>query len=198
MSFSTGNCGGYKEIIMRVSGKNIFDKLKNESGIHRVQRVPKTESHGRIHTSTCTVAVLPENQAIKSVELNQNDLRIDTYRASGAGGQHVNMTDSAVRITHIPSGIIAECQSERSQHKNKQKAMSLLVSRILSMEQISQKKDIDKHRKNLIGTGSRSEKIRTYNFIENRVTDHRINLTLYKLNDVIEGNLDLIINKLNA
>jgi len=197
MSFSNGNHGGYKEIIIRISGKNIFDKLKFESGIHRVQRVPKTEANGRIHTSTCTVAILPEIKSTDTINLNVNDLRIDTYRSSGAGGQHVNVTDSAVRITHIPTGIIAECQSERSQHKNKQKALSLLASRILSAQQSTEKKKIDNHRKNLVGTGARSEKIRTYNFIENRITDHRINITLYRLSDVINGQLNLILEKFN-
>ena len=198
MSFSNGNCGGYKEIIIRVSGKNIFDKLQFESGIHRVQRIPKTESNGRIHTSTCSVAILPEIETITSIDLNPSDLRIDTYRASGAGGQHVNVTDSAVRIIHMPSGIVAECQSERSQHKNKQKALSLLASRILAMEKITQKKDIDTKRKHLVGTGSRAEKIRTYNFIENRVTDHRVNITLYKLSDIMDGQLNILIDKLNV
>lgn len=194
MSFSYGNSGGYKEIIFRVMGTSVFGKLKYESGIHRVQRVPKTDAHGRIHTSTITVAVLPEMQLIESIDVDISDLRIDTYRASGAGGQHVNVTDSAVRITHIPTGIIAECQNERSQHKNKQKAMSLLRSRILSMEKTKQKDSLDSYRKNLVGSGSRSEKIRTYNYINNRITDHRLNVTLYRLSDVMDGNLDLILN----
>jgi len=197
MSFSYGNSGGYKEIIIRIIGSGIFCKLKYESGTHRVQRVPKTDGHGRIHTSTSTVAVLPEIQIINDVDIDISDLRIDTYRSSGAGGQHVNVTDSAVRITHIPTGIIAECQNERSQHKNKQKALSLLKSRLLLVEQAKQKDSVDSYRKNLIGSGSRSEKIRTYNYINNRITDHRINLTLYRLSDVMNGNLDLIIDNFN-
>jgi len=195
MSFSLGNIGGYKEVILRISGSNVFDKFKYESGIHRVQRVPKTDAHGRIHTSTCTVAMLPEIKAIDSVDLDTGDLRIDTYRASGAGGQHVNMTDSAVRITHIPTSIVAECQSERSQHKNKQKALSLLMSRLLIRERALQKENLDSSRKKMVGTGSRSEKIRTYNYIGNRITDHRINVTLYKLLDIMSGRLDLIVDK---
>ncbi|HIH2763454.1 MAG TPA: peptide chain release factor 1 [Candidatus Azoamicus sp.] len=196
LSCSYSNVNGYKEIIMKVSGKKIFSNLKYESGIHRVQRIPLTESNGRVHTSTCTIAVLKETEKMDSIELNQNDLRIDTYRASGAGGQHVNMTDSAVRITHIPTGIVAECQNERSQHKNKHTALSLLKSRILNVKNIEIKNEIDIKRKNLIGSGARSEKIRTYNFVQNRITDHRINLTLYRLNDILNGNIDLIINNL--
>lgn len=194
MSFSCGNSGGYKEIILRIVGVGIFSKLKYESGIHRVQRVPRTDTHKRIHTSTVTVAILPEIKIVESIDIDICDLRIDTYRASGAGGQHVNVTDSAVRITHIPTGIIAECQNERSQHKNKQKALSLLKSRLLSVEKAKQKDDLDSYRKNLIGSGSRSEKIRTYNFINNRITDHRLSITLYRLSDVMDGNLDLVLN----
>lgn len=193
LSCSYSNINGYKEIIMKVSGKNSFKYLKYESGIHRVQRIPLTEANGRVHTSTCTVAVLKEQEKMDSIDLNPNDLRIDTYRASGAGGQHVNMTDSAVRITHIPTGIVAECQNERSQHKNKSTALSLLKSRILNIKNMEIKNEIDVKRKNLIGSGSRSEKIRTYNFVQNRITDHRINLTIYRLTDVLNGNLDLII-----
>ncbi|HIH2763135.1 MAG TPA: peptide chain release factor 1 [Candidatus Azoamicus sp.] len=196
LSCSYSNINGYKEIIMKISGKNVFDYLKFESGIHRVQRVPLTEANGRVHTSTGTIAVLKETEQINSINLNPNDLRIDTYRASGAGGQHVNMTDSAVRITHIPTGIVAECQNERSQHKNKHTALSLLKSRILNVKNAEIKNEIDLKRKNLIGSGGRSEKIRTYNFPQNRITDHRINLTLYRLNDVLNGNIDLIIKNL--
>ena len=197
MSCSYGNCSGYKDIIIRIFGSGVFNKLKHESGIHRVQRVPSTDARGRIHTSTCTVAVLPEVKTVGCIDLNPNDLRIDTYRAAGAGGQHVNMTDSAVRVVHIPTGVVAECQNDRSQHKNKQKALSLLMSRLLLREQSVQKSKLDSHRKALVGSGSRSEKIRTYNYINNRVTDHRINLTLYRLNDVMSGNLSLIIDKFN-
>lgn len=193
LTCSYSNINGYKEIIMKVSGKNTFNDLKYESGIHRVQRVPLTEANGRVHTSTCTIAVLKETEKMNSIDLNLNDLRIDTYRASGAGGQHVNMTDSAVRITHIPTGVVAECQNERSQHKNKNTALSLLKSRILHIKNTEIKNKIDTKRKSLIGSGARSEKIRTYNFVQNRVTDHRINLTLYRLNDILNGNIDLII-----
>ncbi|HIH2762504.1 MAG TPA: peptide chain release factor 1 [Candidatus Azoamicus sp. MARI] len=197
LSCSYSNINGYKDVIMNISGTNVFDNLKYESGIHRVQRVPLTEANGRVHTSTCTIAVLiKETEKLNSIEINSNDLRIDTYRASGAGGQHVNMTDSAVRITHIPTGIVAECQSERSQHKNKNTALSLLKSRILHIKNKEIKNEIDAKRKNLIGSGARSEKIRTYNFAQNRITDHRINLTLYRLNDVLNGNIDLIIKAL--
>lgn len=185
--------GGHKEVIIRIIGNNVYYKLKHESGTHRVQRVPETESQGRIHTSTCTVVVLPEVSEVKYVNISNDDIKIDTYRASGAGGQHVNRTDSAVRITHIPSGIVAECQEDRSQHKNKAKAMSLLYSRLLKMEKSKQKEKIDGIKKNLIGSGDRSEKIRTYNYNQNRITDHRLNLTLYNLTEVIDGNLDLII-----
>ena len=195
MSCSYGNISGYKEVIIRIIGSNIFNTLKHESGIHRVQRIPKTESHGRVHTSTCTVAILPEIKTSDSIKIDSSELRVDTYRASGAGGQHVNVTDSAVRIKHIPTGVVAECQNERSQHKNKQKAMSLLISRLLQREQFIKKDNLDSQRRSLIGSGSRSEKIRTYNYINNRITDHRINLTLYKLSEIMCGNLDLIVNK---
>lgn len=195
MSFSIGNTGGYKDITIRISGWNVFDKFKYESGVHRVQRIPKTDSHGRVHTSTCSVVILPEVKIIDSIKIENNDIRIDTFRSSGAGGQHVNVTDSAVRIIHIPTGIVAECQSERSQHKNKQKAFSLLMSRLLDRERTIQKSNLDFCRKKLVGMGSRPEKIRTYNYTENRVTDHRLNITIYRLSDIIEGRLDLIIDK---
>ncbi len=196
MNSSVSNLGGYKEVILRVIGKDAYSRMKYESGIHRVQRVPKTECQGRVHTSTCTVAVLPELDIIDSIDINLNDLRIDTFRSSGAGGQHVNRTDSAVRITHIPSKIVVECQDERSQHKNKAKAMSLLRSKLLASEQEKQKTSFNDERKLLVGTGSRSEKVRTYNYIDNRVTDHRSNITLYRLSDILDGNLDLLIDNL--
>lgn len=196
MSFSSGNSGGYKEIISRVLGDDVFLYMKNESGIHRVQRVPKTETRGRVHTSTCSVAVMPEVKIIDDVQFDSSDLRIDTYRAGGAGGQHVNVTDSAVRITHKPTGIIAECQDERSQHKNKQKALTLLHSRLLFFEKNKQKNEIDDYRRRLIGTGIRSEKIRTYNYVNNRITDHRYNITLYKLTDVMNGKLFLLLDEI--
>ncbi len=188
--------GGYKEVIARITGANVYAKLKFESGAHRVQRVPVTESQGRIHTSACTVAILPEIEEVDSIEINPNDLRIDTYRASGAGGQHVNKTDSAIRITHLPSGLVVECQDERSQHKNRARAMSLLQSKLLTMEQEKQQAEQAQQRKSLVGSGDRSERIRTYNFPQGRVTDHRINLTLYKLDEVIEGALSQVIDPL--
>ncbi len=196
ISESRGEQGGYKEIISRVSGNGVYSRLKFESGTHRVQRVPDTESQGRIHTSACTVAILPEADAIDGVEINSGDLRIDTYRASGAGGQHVNKTDSAVRITHLPSGIVVECQDERSQHKNKARAMSLLQAKLLAG--LRQEQDIEQaqSRKLQVGSGDRSERIRTYNFPQNRVTDHRINLTLYKLDEIVQGALDQVIDPL--
>lgn len=194
MSFSVGNVGGYKEIIIRVIGSNVYECMKNESGIHRVQRIPKTESRGRVHTSTCSVAVLPESEIINNIDIDVGDLRIDTYRSGGAGGQHVNVTDSAVRIIHKPSGIVAECQDERSQHKNKQKALSLLKTRLLLFEQNKQKFEIDDNRRKLIGSGIRSEKIRTYNYIDNRITDHRYNITIHKLDDVMDGKLWLLLD----
>lgn len=186
--------GGYKDIILKLTGKNLYSKLKYESGIHRVQRIPKTETQGRIHTSTCTVAVLLESNDSLDIDINNNDLRIDTYRASGAGGQHVNKTDSAVRVTHLPTGIVVECQEERSQHKNKAKALVLLKAKLLFKEQNDRKSDVDVKRKEMIGTGSRSEKIRTYNYPQNRITDHRYNFILYRLSDVMDGRLDLILN----
>jgi peptide chain release factor 1 len=191
-----GEHGGYKEIILRISGTGVYSKLKFESGAHRVQRVPVTEAQGRIHTSTCTVAVFPEAEAIDAIDINPADLRIDTYRAQGAGGQHVNVTDSAVRITHIPTNTVVECQDERSQHKNKAKAMALLQAKLLSSAQAKQRQEQAETRRSLVGTGDRSERIRTYNFPQSRVTDHRINLTLYKLDEVLEGALDEIIEAL--
>jgi peptide chain release factor 1 len=191
-----GEHGGYKEIITRVEGRDVYAHLKFESGAHRVQRVPETESQGRIHTSACTVAVMPEAEEVDEVELNKADLRIDTYRASGAGGQHVNKTDSAVRITHLPSGIVVECQDERSQHKNRARAMSLLQAKLLTSAQDKQAEEQASLRRDLVGTGDRSDRIRTYNFPQGRLTDHRINLTLYKLVEVMEGDLDAVIGPL--
>jgi len=191
-----GDHGGFKETITKIIGQGAYSQLKFESGAHRVQRVPETESQGRIHTSACTVAVMPEVEEIDEVELKTEDLKIDTYRASGAGGQHVNVTDSAVRITHIPTGVVAECQDERSQHKNKAKAMSLLQSRILMAEQEKQQKEQAATRKSLVGSGDRSERIRTYNFPQGRMTDHRINLTLYKLESILDGDLEQVIGPL--
>lgn len=188
--------GGYKEVISRIAGKGVYSKLKFESGVHRVQRVPTTESQGRIHTSTCTVAIMPEVEEIDEIDLNTADLKIDTYRASGAGGQHVNKTDSAIRITHLPTGIVVECQDERSQHKNRARAMSLLQSKLLDQERTKQQQEQAETRRSLVGTGDRSERIRTYNFPQGRMTDHRINLTLYKLDEIIEGNLDVVIEPL--
>ncbi len=196
MSKSEGEHGGYKEIISRVSGDKAYSRLKFESGAHRVQRVPETEAQGRIHTSACTVAVLPEAEEVDEVELNPQDLRVDTYRAAGAGGQHVNKTDSAVRITHLPTGVVVECQEERSQHKNRARAMSILQSRLKDAEIRAQQQQEAATRKSLVGSGDRSERIRTYNFPQGRVTDHRINLTLYKLEDVMGGDLDQIIEPL--
>jgi peptide chain release factor 1 len=197
LSESAGEHGGYKEVISRIIGRGAYSLLKFESGTHRVQRVPATEAQGRIHTSACTVAILPELAEVEAVELNPADLRIDTYRSSGAGGQHVNKTDSAIRITHIPSGIVVECQDERSQHKNRSRAMSLLKSRLLSSEREKQQSQQAQSRKLQVGSGDRSERIRTYNFRDGRVTDHRINLTLYKLDDVMNGNLQELISALN-
>ena len=196
ISAREGDHGGYKEIISRVTGNSIFARLKFESGAHRVQRVPATESQGRIHTSACTVAVLPEPDEVEEVAINPADLRVDTYRASGAGGQHVNKTDSAVRLTHIPSGIVVECQDERSQHKNRARAMSLLQARLLDTQVAEQEAEHAATRKLLVGSGDRSERIRTYNYPQGRVTDHRINLTLYKLDEIIEGGLEQVIDPL--
>ena len=196
VSAREGEHGGYREIVSRVSGQDVYRRLKFESGAHRVQRVPVTESQGRIHTSACTVAVLPEPDEIEEVEINTSDLRVDTYRASGAGGQHVNKTDSAVRLTHLPSGIVVECQDERSQHKNRARAMSLLQARLLDRERSARETEQARQRKLLVGSGDRSERIRTYNFPQGRVTDHRINLTLYKLDEILEGDLDPVIDPL--
>ena len=187
---------GYKEIILRIVGEGAYSRLKFESGAHRVQRVPETESQGRIHTSTCTVAVLPEVAAIDEIEINPADLRVDTYRASGAGGQHVNKTDSAVRLTHLPSGIVVECQDERSQHKNRARAMALLQARLLQAERDRQATAIAENRRNLVGSGERSERIRTYNFPQGRVSDHRINLTVYKLEEFLQGDLAPVLEPL--
>ena len=198
MSQSAGEHGGYKEVISRVAGRGAYSRLKFESGAHRVQRVPETEAQGRIHTSACTVAVMPEADEVDDVEINPADLKIDTYRASGAGGQHVNKTDSAVRLTHLPTGVVVECQDERSQHKNKARAMSILRSRLLEAKISEQKTEEAQNRRNLIGSGDRSERIRTYNFPQGRVTDHRINLTLYKLDEVLGGDLEQVIEPLVA
>ncbi|MFN3234544.1 MAG: peptide chain release factor 1 [Gammaproteobacteria bacterium] len=196
MSESIGDHGGYKEVILHVIGDDVYAKLKFESGAHRVQRVPETESQGRVHTSACTVAVLPEVEEIDAIDINPADLRVDTYRSSGAGGQHVNTTDSAIRITHIPTGVVVECQDERSQHKNRAKAMSLLSARLLAHEQSKQKAEIAATRRDLVGSGDRSERIRTYNYPQGRLTDHRINLTLYQLTSILEGQLNEVIETL--
>ncbi len=191
-----GEHGGFKEIISRISGQNVYQQLKFESGAHRVQRVPETESQGRIHTSACTVAILPEVEAIDDITINLDECRIDTFRASGAGGQHVNKTDSAIRITHLPTNTVVECQDERSQHKNKAKALALLQTRLLDAEKTKQQQEQAQARKSLVGSGDRSERIRTYNYPQGRVTDHRINLTLYKLDEVIAGDLSQLIDPL--
>ena len=196
LSESAGEHGGYREIIARIIGQGAYSKLKFESGAHRVQRVPETESQGRIHTSAATVAILPEVEEIDEIDINPADLKVDTFRASGAGGQHVNKTDSAIRLTHLPTGIVVECQDERSQHKNRARAMSLLSAKLLSVEQEKQKSQESATRRQLVGSGDRSERIRTYNFPQGRMTDHRINLTVYKLDDFMAGNLDLAIEPL--
>ncbi len=193
---SKSELGGYKEVIGRVIGNGAYSLLKFESGAHRVQRVPATESQGRIHTSACTVAILPELDEVTAIDINPSDLKVDTYRASGAGGQHVNKTDSAIRITHLPTGVVVECQDERSQHKNRARAMSLLKAKLLQSERDRQTSEQALNRRNLVGSGDRSERIRTYNFPQGRVTDHRINLTVYKLDSVLAGELDLIIRPL--
>jgi peptide chain release factor 1 len=198
VSASESELGGYREVIARVLGRGAYSKLKFESGGHRVQRVPATETQGRIHTSACTVAVLPEADAQAEVDINPSDLRIDTFRASGAGGQHINKTDSAVRITHLPTGIVVECQDDRSQHRNKAQALSVLAARIQDKQEREQQAKIASTRKSLIGSGDRSERIRTYNFPQGRVTDHRINLTLYKIDAIIAGDLDELIDALTA
>jgi peptide chain release factor 1 len=196
LSQNLGDHGGFKEIIIRIAGQGAYSRFKFESGTHRVQRVPDTESQGRIHTSACTVAILPELEGVQEIDINPADLRVDTFRASGAGGQHVNKTDSAVRLTHLPSGIVVECQDERSQHKNRARAMSLLQSRLLEQEQSRQESEIAESRRIQVGSGDRSQRIRTYNFPQGRVTDHRINLTLYKLDEIMAGNLDMVIDPL--
>jgi peptide chain release factor 1 len=191
-----GEHGGYKEIIARIEGKDVYEKLKFESGAHRVQRVPETETQGRIHTSACTVAIMPELEEVDEIDINKSDLRIDTFRASGAGGQHVNKTDSAIRLTHLPSGIVVECQDERSQHKNKARAMSLLQAKLLDQAQSEQQQEESDARRKLVGSGDRSEKIRTYNYPQGRVTDHRIKLTLYNLNEIMAGDLGAVVQPL--
>lgn len=196
MSAAESDLDGYKEIIMRIIGEGAYSRLKFESGAHRVQRVPETESQGRVHTSACTVAVLPELDEIEEIEINPADLRIDTFRASGAGGQHVNKTDSAIRLTHLPTNTVVECQDERSQHKNKARAMSLLQARLMDSQKEQQSTERAEDRRNLVGSGDRSERIRTYNFPQGRVTDHRINLTLYKLDEFIQGDVDMVIEPL--
>ncbi|ABK90409.1 peptide chain release factor 1 [Francisella tularensis subsp. novicida] len=196
ISASEGEHGGYKEIISRIYGDGVYSQLKFESGAHRVQRVPATESQGRIHTSACTVAVMPEADEVEGIDINPADIKVDTFRASGAGGQHVNKTDSAIRITHIPTGVVVECQDQRSQHKNRAAAMLMLKSKLLQAEIDKQQKEQSDTRKSLVGSGDRSERIRTYNYPQGRVTDHRINLTLYKLDEVMEGSLDSIIQPL--
>jgi peptide chain release factor 1 len=196
LSESPGEHGGFKEIIVRIAGQGAYSRFKFESGTHRVQRVPETESQGRIHTSACTVAILPEVDHVESVEISPADLRVDTFRASGAGGQHVNKTDSAIRLTHLPSGIVVECQDERSQHKNRARALSLLQARLLERERSKQESEIAESRRVQVGSGDRSQRIRTYNFPQGRVTDHRINLTLYKLDEIMAGGLDTVIDPL--
>ncbi len=191
-----GEHGGYKEVVVRIEGKNVYEKLKFESGAHRVQRVPETETQGRIHTSACTVAIMPEMDELDDIEINKGDLRVDTFRASGAGGQHVNKTDSAIRLTHIPSGIVVECQDERSQHKNKARAMSLLQAKLMDEAQQAQQQEESDNRRKLVGSGDRSEKIRTYNYPQGRVTDHRIKLTLYNLAEIMSGELGSVIQPL--
>lgn len=196
MSANEGEHGGFKEVIIRITGTDVYSRLKFESGAHRVQRVPETESQGRIHTSACTVAVMPEVEDEGEIDINKNDLRIDTFRSSGAGGQHVNTTDSAIRITHIPTGVVVECQDERSQHKNKAKAMSVLATRLRDAQLQAAHAEQSAQRKSLVGSGDRSERIRTYNYPQGRLTDHRVNLTLYKLEDIVQGELSPVIEPL--
>ena len=196
ISANPNELGGHKEAIVRLIGTGAYSRLKFESGAHRVQRVPETESQGRIHTSACTVVVLPEQDEVESIEVKPSDLRIDTFRASGAGGQHVNKTDSAIRLTHLPTGVVVECQDERSQHKNRARAMALLKARLLAAERERQQTEQDTTRRNLVGSGDRSERIRTYNFPQGRITDHRIGLTLYKLDEFLQGSLDPVIDTL--
>jgi peptide chain release factor 1 len=193
---SHGEHGGYKEVIARIIGHGAYSRLKFESGAHRVQRVPETESQGRVHTSACTVAIMPEADETDAIEINPADLKVDTFRSSGAGGQHVNKTDSAIRLTHLPSGIVVECQDERSQHKNRARAMSVLKAKLIQVEEDKKAREEAATRKSLVGTGDRSERIRTYNFPQGRLTDHRINLTLYKLDEVMQGKLDDVIEPL--
>ena len=196
MNSNQGDHGGYKEIIMRIAGDGVYSQLKFESGAHRVQRVPATESQGRIHTSACTVVIMPEVEDAEDVDIKKSDLKVDTFRASGAGGQHVNKTDSAIRLTHIPTGFVVECQDERSQHKNRARAMSILATRL--NDAIAQKAQAEQaaERKSLVGSGDRSERIRTYNYPQGRMSDHRINLTLYKLDELMEGDLDMVVQPL--
>jgi peptide chain release factor 1 len=196
VSSSPSELGGYREVIVRLAGHGVYSRMKFESGGHRVQRVPVTETQGRIHTSACTVAVMPEADDIEAVQINPAELRIDTFRASGAGGQHINKTDSAVRITHLPTGIVVECQDDRSQHKNRAQAMSVLAARIRDVQMREQQAKEAATRKSLVGSGDRSERIRTYNYPQGRVTDHRINLTLYKLESIMNGDLDELTNAL--
>ncbi len=196
ISESLGEHGGYREIISKINGDHVYSQLKFESGAHRVQRVPTTESQGRVHTSACTVAIMPEVGDVEEIEINSSDLKIDTFRASGAGGQHVNKTDSAIRITHIPTGVVVECQDQRSQHKNRASAMSVLQARLMQSEINKQHAEQSEQRKSLVGSGDRSERIRTYNFPQGRVSDHRINLTLYKLDEVMQGDLGAIVQPL--
>lgn len=196
ISENAGEHGGFKEIVVLVTGQGAYSRFKFESGTHRVQRVPETESQGRIHTSACTVAILPEAEDVEQADISPADLRVDTFRASGAGGQHVNKTDSAIRITHLPTGIVVECQDERSQHKNRARAMSLLQARLFEQEQARQQSEIAESRRLQVGSGDRSQRIRTYNYPQGRVTDHRINLTLYKLDEILAGNLDAVVDPL--
>ncbi|MFK4753253.1 peptide chain release factor 1 [Oceanobacter antarcticus] len=196
MSASEGEHGGFKEVITRIAGTDVYSRLKFESGAHRVQRVPETESQGRIHTSACTVAVMPEVDSEEEIDINKNDLRIDTFRASGAGGQHINKTDSAIRVTHLPTGLVVECQDERSQHKNRAKALAVLATRLRDAQRQAAHAEQAATRKSLVGSGDRSERIRTYNYPQGRVTDHRINLTLYKLDEIVQGDLIPVIGPL--
>ncbi|MGS0682671.1 peptide chain release factor 1 [Shewanella sp. 125m-7] len=196
MNTNDGEHGGFKEVIAKISGEGVYGKLKFESGGHRVQRVPETESQGRVHTSACTVIVLPEVPEAEAIEINKADLKVDTFRASGAGGQHVNKTDSAIRITHIPTGIVVECQDQRSQHKNRAQAMSVLAARIQAVEDEKRRSAEESTRRNLVSSGDRSERIRTYNFPQGRVSEHRINLTLYRLGEFMEGDIDCVIEPL--
>ncbi len=198
MSKNTGEHGGFKEIIVKIEGQGVYSKLKFESGAHRVQRVPETESQGRIHTSACTVVIMPEADDVEEMDINPSDLRVDTFRASGSGGQHVNKTDSAIRLTHLPTGVVVECQDDRSQHKNRARAMSVLKSRLYEAELQKQQSEQAQTRKSLVGTGDRSDRIRTYNYPQSRVTDHRINLTLYKLDEIMGGAMAQIIDPLIA